>query len=268
MAYVHPAPVPDDAHAAVRQLVSTLTALPELGMRVLWLHERFLGKTDTHSALLLDQLIRCSQLADDQAREAMLALALLLAKRRNSSWLWALHQVAKQEQLPHLERVLRPAPTLPTSVSPSEPPVPDFGQGRTLSVGERKSLARRPTRSQLERLLSDPHPLVITQLLQAKGLTEEDLIVMVTRRPAHGPTLEAVLDASRWILRKRVRLCLILNPGTPHGMALPFVATCPREDLRLIFQTTTIGAGLRAVAHELYVRLPPLQSDVKLQGIH
>ncbi len=237
-------------------------------MRELWLHGRFEGKTDEHTAMLLDQLIRCSQLADDQAREAMLALALLFAKRRDSAWLWALHQVTKQKDLPHLERLLRPAPTAPSSVSPTEPPVPDFGQGRALSVGERKSLARRPTRSQLERLLSDPHPLVIAQLLQAKGLTEEDVIVMVTRRPAHNPTLQAVLDAPRWILRKRVRLCLILNPGTPHGMALPFVATCPREDLRLIYQTTTIGAGLRAVAHELYVRLPPLQSDVQLEGIH
>lgn len=198
----------------------------------------------------------------------MLALALLLAKRRDSAWLWALYQVAKQKHLAHLERVLRPAPPAAPSMSPSEPPIPDFGQGRTLSVGERKSLARRPTRSQLERLISDPHPLVVAQLLKAKALTEDDVIVMVTKRPAHGPTLEAVLAAPRWILRKRVRLCLILNPGTPQGMALPFVATCPREDLRLIYQTTTIGAGLRAVAHELYVRLPPLHSDVQLEGIH
>src|SRR5690349_23205094 len=121
MADAHPALVPDDVRAAVRQLISTLTALPELSMRELWLHGRFEGKTDEHTAMLLDQLIRCSQLADDQAREAMLALALLFAKRRDSAWLWALHQVTKQKDLPHLERLLRPAPTAPSSVSPTEP---------------------------------------------------------------------------------------------------------------------------------------------------
>jgi len=268
MADAHPASASPDVQVAVRQLIGTLTALPELAMRVHWLAERLEGKTDEHTAQQLDELVRCSQLPHDQAREAMLALALLLAKRHDSSWLWALYQVAKQKHLTHLERVLRPAPTAPASLLPTEPAVPDFGQGRTLSLGERKSLARRPTRAQLERLLADPHPQVIAQLLQAGGLTEDDLVVMVTRRPAHGPTLEALLDASRWILRKRVRLCLILNPGTPHGIALPFVATCPREDLRLIYQTTTIGATLRAVAHELYVRLPPLQSDVQLDGLH
>jgi hypothetical protein len=37
-------------------------------------------------------------------------------------------------------------------------------------------------------------------------------------------------QSTRWMSRRRVRMCLILNPGTPHGLALPLVSTCPRDD--------------------------------------
>jgi hypothetical protein len=257
-----------DAQAAAKYLIATLVALPEPSMRSSWLAERIQGRADAHTASSLDHMTSFAQLPNDQAREALLTLAVLLARQRDSGWLWALYQTAKQNGHTHLERLLRP--TTGGSLPPPsvELAMPDYGVGRPLSVGERKTMARRPTRAQLEKLLADPHPLVIKQLLEARAMKEEDVIVMATRRPAHGPTLDALLDAPRWILRKRVRLSLVLNPGTPHGMALPFVATLAREDLRLIIEATPINATLRTVARELHLRLPPQKGDIELDGIH
>lgn len=254
--------------SAARQLISSLVGLPELAMRVAWLGERVEGRVDERTAGQLDQVAAWSQLPHEHARESMLALAVLFARQRDSSWLWALHQTAKQHGLLHLERALRPSAGGGAPISAAELPTPDYGGGRVLSVGQRRTLARRPTRAVLEKLLNDPHPLVMRQLLQAKCLTEEHVMVLVTRRPAHCPTLDELLGSPRWIVRRRVRLSLILNPGTPHGMALPFVTTCPKEDLGLILEATTINATLRTVARELYLRLPPLQSEIQLDGVH
>src|SRR6186713_886130 len=166
-------PPPMSLTDETRRLIRSIVGFPELAMRVAWLGEQFDGKSDESIARVLDLLTAYSQLPDESARESTLALSVLLARRRDSAWLWALHQTAKQHALINLERTLRPTTSgPPSSRDQPELPVPDYGGGRPLSVGERKSIARRPTRLQLERLLHDPHPLVIAQLLSAPGLTE------------------------------------------------------------------------------------------------
>ncbi len=258
-----------DAPLEGRQLIRAVVALPELSMRITWLGEKLEGKSDEFTAASLEQITAASQRAEDAARECVLALAVLFARRRESAWLWALHETSKVHCLMNLERLLRPAPTdTPLSRPTPELPVPDFGNGRPLSVGERKSLARRPSRTQIERLLHDPHPLVLAQLLASPSLTEDDVVLLATKRPAYIPALELLLDSSRWIIRRRVRLSIILNPGCPHGLAAPLLVTCPREDLKLIVETTTISVVLRAIAHELYLKLPPLRTDIQMAGLH
>ena len=262
-------PYGSETPGGVKKLIRSVVALPELKMRVAWLAERFEGRADESSAWQLDQLASWSQLSHDDAREAMLALAVLLAQRMDSAWLWALYQTAKRSGLIHLERLVRPTSSSgPPAREAVEIPVPNYGGARPLTVGERRTLARRPTRVQLERLLHDPHPLVIAQVLESPPLTEEDVITIATRRPAYVPALQLLAQSPRWIIRRRVRLSLILNPGCPHGLAVPFLSTCPREDLKLIIETTTTSIVLRAVAHELYQRLPPLDRQIQLEGIH
>jgi len=265
--------LPFSRKSGAKQLVRSIISLPELPMRVAMLAQKCDGNPELPLAECLDLVVASSQIVDD-ARECMLALAIVFAQKRESAWLWSLHQLAKKHALINLERALRPekSQTLPPSPpqlrEALELPLPNYGGTRPLSVGERKSLARRPTRVQLERLLHDPHPLVIEQLLQSPGMTEDDVVLIATRRPAHVPALDLLIGSARWITRRRIRLSLVLNPGTPHGIALPFLFTCLREDLQLIVETTTTSLVIRTVARELYLRLPPLQTEIQIDGLH
>lgn len=258
--------------SGAKQLVRSIVALPELPMRVATLAEQLEGKCEQALAERLDLIVASSQLEGD-ARECMLALAVLFAQKHDSAWLWALHQLAKKQALINLERALRPEaspsrPPPPHEVREALDPVAEPSGARALSTGERKSMARRPSRRQLERLLHDPHPLVIAQLLQAPGMTEDDVVILATRRPVYIPAVELLIRSPRWIIRRRVRLSLILNPGTPHGIALPFLMTCLREDLKLVFETTTTSLVIRTVARELYLRLPPIEAEIQIEGLH
>lgn len=239
-------------------LVRSLLALPELRMRTLWLEDRIFTRPLRSIAPILNELSERAQSTDERAREVMITLALFLAQRGESALVWALREESKAKALLSLERLLRERHESQAPEIELEPRIPDYGTGRELTVGERRSLARRPTRLQLERLLLDPHPLVLEQLFQCPSLTEDDVLRIVTRRPARLVALELLVHSHRWMARRRVRLSLILNPGTPHHIAQPLVATCPRDDLSLIVGTTNLSKTLRTTAHELLSRLPPV----------
>jgi hypothetical protein len=136
--------------------------------------------------------------------------------------------------------------------------VPDYGTGRELTVGERRSLARRPSRRSFEMLLRDPHPLVIRQLLYNPKLTEDDVVRLVAHRPARAETLLEIARLPRWLSRPRVRLAMLLNPGTPQHIAVPLLGVCTRGELREVVSSADTAVLLRATAAELLVRRPPI----------
>ena len=89
--------------------------------------------------------------------------------------------------------------------------IPDYGAGRTLTLGERKALARRPTRKVMEKLFSDPHPSVIRTLLENPKVVEADVVRLAARRPGNPEVLAEVVRSPRWAHRLRVRISAARN---------------------------------------------------------
>jgi hypothetical protein len=112
--------------------------------------------------------------------------------------------------------------------------VPDYGKGRPLTLGERKSLARRPDRNLLERVLSDPHPDVIRNALRSSKITELDVIRMVSRRPNYAKALREVYQSPRWSRRYPVKVALVRNPHTPVEITLKLLPQLMKQDLQEI----------------------------------
>jgi hypothetical protein len=142
--------------------------------------------------------------------------------------------------------------------SPHEKGIPDYGKGRPLTLGERKSLARRPTAEMLPRLLSDPHPDVIRQVLSSARLTEDLVVRVATKRPGRAEILVEIARHERWCNRPRVRLSLVLNPATPVDMAIAMSALLLRAELHLVATNNAVHPALRAAAIERFDRMPPM----------
>jgi hypothetical protein len=126
--------------------------------------------------------------------------------------------------------------------------VPDFGAGRPLALGERKSLARRRDRQLLARVLRDPHPDVIRILLGNPALTEDDVIRLAARRPVRGEVLREIASSVRWIIRYGVRLAVLKNPYAPLEVVLPLVPLMTTSDLALIAESADLAPELREIA--------------------
>jgi len=114
-----------------------------------------------------------------------------------------------------------------------EPPAPK--PPRTLAkapLGVRRALARRNDIGLIERLLGDPDPAVVKNLLNNPRITEIEVVRMAARSPVREEVLEAIARHARWGVRQRVRVTLAHNPGTPTGIALGLLHLLLDQELR------------------------------------
>jgi len=110
--------------------------------------------------------------------------------------------------LPVLDpRLQTPAPPLPRAMA-------------KVPLGVRRSLARRSDIGLIERLLGDPDPAVVANLLNNPRVTELEVVRMAARSPVREEVLAAIARHPRWGIRHRVRVTLAHNPGTPTGITL------------------------------------------------
>lgn len=242
----------------VNRLRKVLVSLSDVTLRVGWLRAHLAELRDTEAADVLSELCEDGERADPDSREALLIVAMLLASDRESTFVERLRQHAEERRLLSLARLLRRSDGPSSGRSLTEPPVPDYGAGRELTVGERRSLARSSQRKVLEKLLRDPHPLVLRQLLGNPRLTEDDVVRLAARRPLPAAIVETLADSPRWLRRPRVRLTLLLNPGTPERVSMPLLAVCTRCELLEVVHGVDAPLALRGSAQELLERSPPL----------
>src|SRR5688572_8898608 len=149
-------------------------------MRVAILREEVVQAAPEVSIDLMAILLRGAEARAEEYVEALPALMTALSSaaegRRE-----VFAQLARERGHDAVARMVRPSAAASPGAEP-EARVPDYGKGRPLTLGERKSIARRPRRDLIERALGDPHPEVIRLLLQNPRLTEADVIRICARR--------------------------------------------------------------------------------------
>jgi len=212
----------------------------------------------------LDVVCARAEQAEPSAREALIAIVDALQDPELAPIVQRLREEAVSAQHLALERLVRhPLATSPIRgvPAPEEDRMPDYGRGRPLTLGERKSLARKPNREMMDRLFRDPHPAVIRQLLVNPKVTEDDVLSLAARRPCRPDGLVQIARSPRWAHRPRIRIALILNPDTPLDVAAPLVGLLVRQELRLVATSTTVAPALRALSLEHLERRPPSPFD-------
>ncbi len=221
-------------------------------------------------AAVLDEVCERAEQANPEAREAMLAVVDALNADGMDEALQRLREEAAGESLLALDRLIRPPvksgrPAAGTPTSRAK--VPDDGKGRPLTLGERKSLARRPDRETMQRLLADPHPAVIHRLLRNPRVLEDDVVRLAAKRPGRSDVLAEIARSTKWVHRPRVRIALVMNPATPPEMAARIVGLLLRPELALVAGSPGVPAPVRAVCLEHLERRPPVE-DREDERVH
>ncbi len=213
--------------------------VPELAMRKALWFEAFSNDFDKFRTHFEVALKACSH----RQIEAVLALQALvsLLDAEESMRLAIVLRLSPAHELAQLAADLSPLRVC----EPSDIEAPPLSRDREITLGERRSFARRPDRNLLARLALDEDPGVIERLLENPRTTEADVVRIASRRPALAPVLATVFRNPRWILRPAVAQALCENPYTPVRIALGVLLTLPEMSIREMLPGVALHPAIR-----------------------
>jgi len=262
--------------------IRAVCAIKDGPLRVAYLRSEIARAAAPDAASALNDLCARAEQADARARDALAAAVPSLTDEALTHRIGELRDLAHEGALHPLARLLRRKKHTKNTKNIREASNartdraaarPDPAQtessaalnraakagARPLTLGERKALARTlRTKGALQKLLADPHPQVIRNLLANPRVTEDDIIRLVARRPASPAILGEVVRHPAWSQRPRVRMAILQNPGAPAEIAVPLVRLLVRTELREIAAAADITPVVRAAAAELLARRPPI----------
>ncbi len=232
----------DSVSSQTQRLAKRVAAMKDTAMKVAYVRHT-LQKMDVSLVADLVTVTQASAEGNDPAhRQLLLAISMALSDEGCEKLRNAVANVLETREQDELAHMLRSV----TDESQEETQrVPDFGAGRPLTLGERKSLARRNDRNLIARVLRDPHPSVIRILLENPTLTENDVVRLCSRRPTVPEIQREVFKHRRWIVRYKVKMAIVLNPHTPLDIALQILPHLNAPDLRRVAASQDLPERLR-----------------------
>lgn len=248
-----PTDAPPGAIDVAAAWAQTLTGLRETQLQVGWIREQVERLGAARAADVLTVVLARAEQREAGYGVLLLRVSLALATPQLSSLKRAVARIARLREQAGLACFLDAdgdaADATPEGgpAEPTELPAKRTeGSARPLSLGERKSLARKRDRNLLARVLRDPHPDVVRIVLDNPALTEIDVVRLCARRPVRHEVLAQVFVHTRWIVRYRVRLALALNPHTPEPIALQLLPHLTPQDRRAVERSGDVSERVRA----------------------
>ena len=133
-----------------------------------------------------------------------------------------------------------------------EPPESD----RTL--GERKARARSMDRFVLDRVVRDPDPTVVANVLQNPKLREQDVVRIAATRPVQSAVLLQLARHRKWMTARTVQVALVSNPFSPPFIALALLPLLDTREIIRLASENNLHVLVREAA--AYIR------DIRTRG--
>lgn len=242
-----------------KRWLQTIPGLADHALRVAFAQAQLEQLTSTELAAALNEVCQLAEQSDPIGREAVGAFLPTLVNVEALELVGALRTTAANMALLSVGRLLRASTEeghlLDQRGNPNQK-VMQNAAGKPLSLGERRALARQPSRATLDKLMRDPHPMVTRIVLGNPRITEDDVVRMAAYRPAVPRVAGEV--AMAWSRSTRVRLSLVLNPTVPPAIAVPLLFLLTRPELGQVVRAADLAAVTRATAHEHHELRPPL----------
>ena len=229
-----------------RSFVRRLGVVPEPAMREALWRETFSDSAPHEVFERVAEVLAAIPSRSEHSQLAFLSLARFLQRHRDDARRILMPVATAEGHAEILSMLVEENPL--KKPGPGELAPPRLSEDREITLGERRSWARRHDRDLLARLLADPDPMVITNLMRNPRIIEADVLRIVSRRPNSAAILTEVFQHPRWGRRPQIRLSLVLNPYTPLEISVGLLGLLNRSELRQVGQEQSIHPILRGQA--------------------
>lgn len=124
------------------------------------------------------------------------------------------------------------------------------GKMELITLGERRAMAKGWVKDKLDRLLSDPDPIVIANILNNSKITEKEIVKIASKRPNSPNILRLISTHKRWGTRYVIKKALVQNPYTPPRISLGLLEFLFSQDLKEVATDGGLHPQVRLAAKE------------------
>lgn len=235
------------------ELVKKLAVLPENSMRHAVLTEYFSKLEDGQVLEVISDILNSSTRRIPHYAEALKTLTDVpgISQALGASRMASIYSMAQEAGLEDVVAFLAETPAM-RIVETSEEEVYVDHRLKEVSLGMKRSLARKLDLDLLNRLLHEQHPMVIENILNNPHMTEAHVVRIASKRPTSGNVLKIVARHPKWISRYRVKKALVFNPFTPTAVSVRLVGFLLDQDLKEVITMFTLHPEIRQSAKSHY----------------
>jgi len=244
----------------LKHFLKEVLSLPEDKMRLAMVGEKLKNLQPDEIARLLDMAYRNSEYSVDIKRFLAVIVRPGVLEEALGKELFKKTYINSMEL--GLEKVSRLFTNLPASkIGPAGYDKEEEAKMEYLTLGERRALAKTSVKDNLDRLASDPDPIVITYLLNNPKTVERDVVRIISKRPNSGKILELIAKHEKWSRRYSVKKSLVLNPYTPTRVSTALMEFMMTQDIKYVMENKSLHVQLKAAARDV---LMGRGEDIKL----
>ncbi len=230
--------------------IRRVAAVEAAGARLaLWV-ELFRSEPPERAARLLAQVVEAVARRVPGSVPAYLPLLRLetLSARTGAARMAAVLDAARSLSLAGAEFVLEfhGPPARGGELGPPPDPVLE-----AYSLGHRKTLARGPRNPLMERVLRDPDPRVVREVLRNPRVREAEVVAIASRRPCPEAVFHRIAESEAWIRRPAVQRAILRNPYAPPRLAVALLVLQPSGVLGEVAKEKGLHPAVREGALEV-----------------
>lgn len=120
-----------------------------------------------------------------------------------------------------------------------------------ITLGQRRAMAKSGVKNTLDRLLSDPDPIVVNSLLDNPRIIERDIVKIASKRPNSPHILRMLSTHRKWGKRYDIMKAIVSNPYSFPRISVALIDFMLTQDLKEVADDGMLHPQLKMSAREL-----------------
>lgn len=234
------------------KMVQDILSIPDIEMRALALAQRLNEYSAEEITEILQSLCKKAIEKDERCKEALLSFVdfNIIIKELGNAKLGEIYMIAQKRHYQPVVRLLSRPPCQEGLKELNNESLSD-SLFDDVPLGARRYLAKGSDKNLLSRLLKDPNPMVIRNLLRNPRITEQEVLKIASKRPNSAAVLKEISLSKKWIVRYSIKIALVRNPYTPPDIAIKLLHLLMEQDLKEISHDSFLHPQVRETAKSL-----------------